>query len=136
MTSITEDGVAPQRPKRVTTGVQLLFASLALGTIAAVTRVVMQTSGVTLIAALMFALVFFTIGFLLVWRIAAGSNLARIIWLVLVLVGTPFALRTYLATLRVHMLSGSLSIFISVLQLIGTYLLITGSSHSWFRKQR
>ena len=136
MTSITEEGVNPERPKRVTTGVQFLFASLALGTIAAATSVVRHAAGITMVGALAFVLLFFAVGFLLVWRIAAGKNWARIVWLVLVLIGTPFALRSYVATLKVSVLSGSLSIFISILQLVGTYLLITGSSNSWFRKRK
>jgi hypothetical protein len=136
MTSITEDSVNPQRPKRVTTGVQFLFASLALGVIVAAISVARNTSGTAMVGALIFALMFFALSFLLVWRIAAGKNWARILWLVLVLIGTPLALRNYVAMLKVNALSSSLSIFISILQLLGTYLLITGSSNSWFRKPK
>ena len=136
MNSITEDGVNSQRPKRVITGIQFLLASLGLGTITAVVGVMRSTSGTVMVGALIGVLIFFGVSFLLVWRIAAGKNWARILWLVLVLIGTPFALRSYLATMKVNVLSSSLSIFITILQLVGTYLLITGSSNSWFRKRK
>lgn len=135
MTSITEAGVSSERPKRVTNGIQFLLASLALGTITAAVGVVRSTSGTVMIGALIGVLMFFAVSFLLVWRIAAGKNWARIVWLVLVLIGTPFALRSYVATMKVSVLSSLLSIFITILQLVGTYLLITGSSNSWFRKR-
>ena len=135
MNSTTEDSVNLQRPKRVITGVQFLIASLVLGMIAAAISVVRNTSGTVMVGALVFVLTFFAVGFLLVSRIAVGKNWARIVWLVLVLIGTPFALRSYLATMKVSVLSSSLSIFITILQLVGTYLLITGSSNSWFRKR-
>ena len=136
MTSTTDNGVSSQRPKRVTTGVQFLLASLTLGTITASVGVVRTTSGTVMVGALVFVLMFFAVSFVLVWRIAAGKNWARIVWLVLVLIGTPFALRSYVATMKVSVLSSSLSIFITILQLVGTYLLITGSSNSWFRKRK
>ena len=136
MTSTTDNAVNSLRPKRVTTGVQFLLASLTLGTITAALGVVRTTSGTVMVGALIFVLMFFAVGFVLVWRIAAGKNWARIVWLVLVLIGTPFALRSYLATMKVSVLSSSLSIFITILQLVGTYLLITGSSNSWFRKRK
>jgi hypothetical protein len=88
-----------------------------------------------MVGALFFVLMFFAASFLIVWGIAAGKNWARIVWLVLVLIGTPFALRSYVATMKVSVLSSSLSIFITILQLVGTYLLITGSSNSWFRER-
>jgi hypothetical protein len=136
MTSITEDGASLERPKTVTAGVQFLVTSLALGTITAAVHVFRNATGTSRVLALLIVLAFFGLAFLLVWRIAAGKNWARIILLALVVVGTPLALPGYFASLKQNMVSGSLSIFISMLQLIGTFLLFTGKSNPWFRKRK
>jgi hypothetical protein len=136
MTSITEDGASLERPKRVTAGVQFLLISLALGTITAAVHVFRNAAGTSMVLALLIVLAFFGLGFLLVWRITAGKNWARIILLVLVVVGTPLAVPGYFASLKQNMVSGSLSIFISLLQLIGTFLLLKGKSNTWFRKRK
>ena len=136
MTPILEDNANPERPERVTTAVQVLAASLILGVLTAAFNVVRNVSGKTMLVALLIVLVFFGLGFLLVWRIAAGKNWARIFLLVLVILGTPLAIPGYRASLRLNVVAGSVSILINILQLIGAYLLFTGSSNSWFRKRK
>jgi hypothetical protein len=136
MTSIIEGDANLERPKRVTAGVQVLLASLALGTITAAIHVFRNAIGTSLMLALLIVLAFFGLVFLLVWRIAAGRNWAQIILLVLIVVGTPLAVPGYFASLKHNIVSGSLSIFISMLQLIGTFLLFTGKSNPWFRKRK
>jgi hypothetical protein len=136
MTPIIEDGTDSQRPKRVTTGVQILLASLALGTITAAVHVFQNAARRSLVLALFIVLAFFGLGFLLVWRIAVRKNWARIILLVLVLFGTPLAVPGYLMSLKRSVVFGSVSILINILQLIGTYLLFTGRSNLWFRKRK
>jgi hypothetical protein len=136
MTSTTEEDPNLERPKRVTAGVQFLLASLALGAITAAVHVFRNAAGTSMVLAQLIVLAFFGLGFLLVWRIAAGKNWARIVLLVLVVVGTPLAVPGYFASLKHNMVSGLLSIFISLLQLIGTFLLYTGKSNPWFRKRK
>jgi len=140
MTPITEESANLEhpvvRPPRVTTAVQVLIASLVLGVLTAAFNVVRVASGKTMLVALVIVLAFFGLGFLLVWRIAAGKNWARIFLLVLVILGTPLAIPGYRASLRLNVVAGSVSILINILQLIGAYLLFTGSSNSWFRKRK
>ena len=136
MSAITEDRGNLKRPKSVTMGVQVLLASLAVGTISAAVQLFKIAVGPSMAIALVIVLAFFGLGFLLVWRIAAGNNWARIILLILVLFGTPLAIPGYLAALKVSVVSGSISIFINVLQLIGTYLLFTSGSRVWFRNRK
>ena len=136
MTSINENDTNLERPKRVTAGVQFLLTSLTLGTITAAVHVFRNATRTSMMLALLIVLAFFGLGFLLVWRIAAGKNWARIILLVLGVVGTPLAVPGYFASLKQNMMSASLSIFISLLQLIGTFLLFTGKSNPWFRKRK
>lgn len=136
MSATTEDRANLKRPKSVTMGVQVLLASLAVGTITAAVHVFKNAVGPSKAIGLVIVLAFFGLGFLLVWRIAAGGNWARIILLILVLFGTPLAVPGYLAALKLSVVSGSISIFINVLQLIGTYLLFTSGSHVWFRSRK
>jgi hypothetical protein len=136
MSAVTEDLSDLKRPKSVTMGVQVLLASLAVGTITAAVHVFQNAIGPLLAIALVIVLAFFGLGFLLVWRIAAGNNWARIILLILVLFGTPLAVPGYLAALKLSVVSGSISIFINILQLIGTYLLFTRGSNVWFRNRK
>ena len=63
-------------------------------------------------------------------------NWARIILLVVVLVGLPFAIRANLVELKQSTVSGSLSIIIALLQLTGTYLLFTKNSNRWFKTRK
>ena len=63
-------------------------------------------------------------------------NWARLVVLVLVLFGLPFAIKTGLTELKQSVASGSLSIIIAILQLLGTYLLFTKNSNLWFRKRK
>jgi hypothetical protein len=136
MTPITESNANPERPERVTTAVQVLAASLILGVLTAAFNVVRNASGKTMLVALLIVLVFFGLGFLLVWIIAAGKNWARILLLILVILGTPLAIPGYRASLRLNVVAGAVSILINILQLIGAYLFFTGSSNSWFRKRK
>ncbi|HEY6230004.1 MAG TPA: hypothetical protein VIW64_01960 [Pyrinomonadaceae bacterium] len=136
MTPLINDDVNRERPERVTTAVQLLSGSLVLGLLTASFNVVRNASGKTMLVALVIVVIFFGLGFLLAWRIAAGKNWARIFLLVLVVVGTPLAIPGYRASLRLSTVAGLFSIFINLLQLITAYLLFTGSSNSWFRKRK
>ena len=123
-----------ERPVQVNRAIQLLLASLAIGLLRAIVGLTQRVSGTPLILAILVVCTVFALGFLLVWRISARGNWARIILLVLVLFGLPFAIMTSVAELKHSVASGSLSIIIALLQLLGTYLLFTRNSNLWFRK--
>jgi hypothetical protein len=124
------------RPIGVTRAVQFLLASLAIGLIASVVRVAQLATGATLVVALLLVLAFFGVYLLFIRKIAAGKNWARIVFLLLVVLGLPFAVPTYMAELRRSVLSGSVSVVVAILQLIGTGLLFTKSSNLWFRRRK
>ena len=125
-----------ERPKEATTAVQFLFASLAIGLVRAIFGLTQRVSGAALILAILIVCAVFALGFLLIWRISVKGNWARIILLVLVLFGLPFAIIGGITELKQSVASGSLSIIIAILQLIGTYLLFTKNSNAWFRKRK
>ena len=125
-----------ERPIQATTAVQLLLASLAIGMIRAVFGLTQRVSGAPLILATLIVIAVFALGFLLIWRISVRGNWARIILLVLVLFGLPFAIIAGVAELKQSVASGFLSIIIAILQLIGSYLLFTKNSNAWFRRRK
>jgi len=122
-----------ERPREVSRAVQFLISSLAIGLMTSIFHLAQRLSGVPMFFALLIVIAVFGIGFLLVNRISARRNWARIIWLVLVLFGLPFAIPANLQEVRRNVLSGTLSVIITILQLIGTYLLFTRNSNFWFR---
>jgi uncharacterized membrane protein len=91
---------------------------------------------VDLISANYLAALAFAVASVLAYVIYKRRDWARIILLVLVLFGIPFAIPAYLEEVRRNVLSGTLSIIISILQLIGTYLLFTKQSNLWFRTRK
>lgn len=136
MESTSEQKANAERPREVTRAVQFLFSSLAIGLLNAMFHLAQRTSGAPLVFALLIVIAFFGLLFFLVMKISAGRNWARIILLVLVLFGIPFAIPAYLEEVRRNVLSGTLSIIVSILQLIGTYLLFTKQSNLWFRTRK
>ena len=127
---------ATGRPSVVTTAVGLLLLSIAIGLLTSSLRVAQQVSGAPLMLGLLIVFAFFALFLFLVSRIRAGRNGARIILLVLVLIGLPFAIPAYIVEFRKNVLSGSVSMLIALLQLVGTCLLFTSNSNSWFRARK
>ena len=124
------------RPIEVTRAVQLISASFAIGGIRSVFDLAQKISGVYFLLALLALGVFLGICFFFVSKISAGRNWARFTLLVLLLLQLPFAILNCMAELRKSIPSGSLSILVVILQLIGAYLLLTKSSNLWFRARK
>src|SRR6266550_8806221 len=133
MESTSEQKENVERPREVQRAVQFLTSSLAIGLLASILRLAQRVSGAPMILSLLIVIAFFGLLFFLVMKISAGRNWARIVCLVLVLLGLPFAISAYVQEVRIHLVSGTLSIIILTLQLIGTFLLFTKQSNLWFR---
>lgn len=136
MEPTSEQHANAERPREVSRAVQFLISSLAIGLMASIFHLAQRLSGVPMFFALLIVIAVFAVGFLLVNRISARRNWARIVWLVLVLFGLPFAIPANLQEVRRNVLSGTLSVIITILQLIGTYLLFTRNSNPWFRTRK
>jgi hypothetical protein len=136
MEPTSEQHANAERPREVSRAVQFLISSLAIGLMASIFHLAQRLSGVPMFFALLIVIAVFAVGFLLVNRISARRNWARIVWLVLVLFGLPFAIPANLQEVRRNVLSGTLSVIITILQLIGTYLLFTRNSNRWFRTRK
>ena len=124
-----------ERPREATRAVQLISASFIIGGIRAIIELAHMVSGASFLVAILLLIAFFGICFFFVSKIAAGRNWARIVFLVLVLIGLPFAVLGYIQELRTSLLGGSISIIMAILQVLGTYLLFTKNSNLWFRSR-
>ncbi len=135
MDPATEPPNKPGRPLVVTRAVQLLSASFILGAIRTVFDLAHKLSGASFALSLFFAALFFGICFFFVAMITAGRNWARIVFLILLIIGLPFAMPTYLTELRMNLLHGSVSIVVAILQIIGMVLMFTKNSNQWFKSR-
>jgi hypothetical protein len=125
-----------ERPREVSRALQVITLSLVIGLITSLFQLTQKVSGRPMILAALIVVVFFGFGFLLISRIAARRNWARIVWLVLIVFGLPFAIPSNLQEIRRNVLSGIFSVIVTLLQLIGTYLLFTKNSNLWFRTRK
>ncbi len=135
MDPATEPTIKPGRPLAVTRAVQLFSASFILGAIRTMFDLAHKLSGAAFALSLFFVLIFFGICFFFVAMIATGRNWARIVFLILLIIGLPFAIPTYLTQLRMNLLHGSVSIVVAILQIIGMVLLFTKNSNQWFKSR-
>jgi FtsH-binding integral membrane protein len=139
MESTTDEIDNAVRPPAVARGAQLLAAALAIGLFRSILNLAQNSSGVTMIFALLIVIAFFGLLFFVVMQISAGKNWARILVLIIVLVlilFLPFSIPAYLQELRRSVLLGALGIIITLLQLVGTALLFTRQSNLWFRTRK
>jgi hypothetical protein len=126
------------RPRAVAIAFQLLAASLGVGLLNAILHLaqVKVASRLMLILPLIIVVAVLGLAFTLLTRIAARRNWARIVWLVLILCGLPFVIPANFRELGRNVLLGMLSLTITVLQMVGTYLLFTRDSNLWFRTRK
>lgn len=132
----TRDTDRASRPIEVTRAVWFISASFAIGGIRTVFDLAQKISGAPFLLALLGLVIFLGICFFFVSKIAAGRNWARIIFLVLLLIGLPFAIPGYIVELKTSPLHGSVSILLAILQVTGAYLLFTKNSNLWFRTRK
>lgn len=124
------------RPLDVARAVKVLLASILIGLVMSAITAAQRVTGVPLVLAMLMVLAFFGVYLFLVSRISAGRNWARIVFLVLVLFGLPFATLNFMAEIKRSIPSGSLSILVTLLQVVGTYLLFTKNSNLWFKSRK
>jgi ATP-dependent Zn protease len=131
-----EQNSSIERPSDVTRAIQLLYASIAIGFVSSIFRLASEVSGAPIAFAFIPLILFFGLFAFLVFKISKGRNWARIAFLVIFLLGIPFAIPIYVQELERSFLSGSLSILIALLQLMAVYLLFRRNSNSWFKARK
>lgn len=135
MDPATESTISPGRPLAVSRAVQLISASFILGAVRTVYDLAHKSSGVRFALSLFFMVIFFGICFFFVAMVASRKNWARFVFLILLIIGLPFAIPIYLAELRVNLLYGLVSIAVAILQIVGIVLLFTKTSNQWFKSR-
>lgn len=129
--------VRGERPKEVTLAVKLLWFSLLLGVAGVFLQPLNAKAPAQWLGVVIGAGVVFGIWAWIVSKIAKGRNWARILFLVLVILGlvvTVFVLPTAMAIYRARPLNGLISFINLVIEIITMYLLLTAPARAWFKR--
>lgn len=122
------------RPYKVTTAVKLLYISLGIG----VLRNIMESSTQAEVASPAFVMfiAFFVLGIMwfFILMIGKGRNWARITFLVLFIIGTPFSVLPLMQSLAANPISGLLGIVQIIIQIVAIVFLFQKPSSDWFRE--
>lgn len=127
------DDAQAGKPRSVTLAVTLLWISFAIGLI----RMLVDPSGLKAVPfpAIVWPIAAVITAFfcLIIFKIAAGRNWARITFLVVFLVSLVLGLPALMAEFLRNPAFGLLSVVSSLMQLCAVILLFTSPGKSWFR---
>lgn len=125
---------APNRPRSVSTAVNLLWASLAAG----ILKVLMDLSHLagmaSVTAIVILSVVLLALFGFLYFKISVGKNWARITFLVMGIVGIVPTIPIVSAEFSRSVVVGTLSLLQIALQVYAVFLLFTQPGSNWFRK--
>ncbi len=123
-----------QKPEAVEKAVKLLWASLVIGVLkVAIDYVHLSNLAPSLFTNIILVFVFGLMAFL-ISKISAGCNWARVVFLILFLIGALPALGTTLDEFTRSAVLGALSVVQIVTQVIAMYLVFTSPGKEWFKK--
>ncbi|MCE2451099.1 MAG: hypothetical protein J4F35_22915 [Candidatus Latescibacteria bacterium] len=124
------------RPYKANTSVKLLYISLGIG----VLRSIMESSTQAEVASPAFVMfiAFFVLGIMwfFIFMIGKGRNWARITFLVLFIIGTPFSVLPLMQSLAANPISGLLGIVQIIIQIVAIVFLFQKPSSDWFREMK
>jgi len=134
-------GTEPPRPAQVTRSLQLFWTAIGIGFISAILNYLLaDTPGMSKAALIGTTLITWAIGFLIMWwilsSIGKGKNWARIVQLVLFILGILGMLMVFAMPQQV---SGIIWVLYAVqmsLNVWGMILLFSGPANAWFREMK
>lgn len=133
MESTTLSNDSPEKPSQVKNAVYLLYATLVMGVVSSILN--LSDPGVQ--ASLGFALVAMVITFAIllfnVTMISRGRNWARMVYLVLYVIGLPRSIVFLLQMLPSNTLTALIGTVQAILQLVAIVLLFQKPSSVWFK---
>ena len=134
------DPAARSRPREVTLAARLLWVALALGAFnAVVDSARLASSGSVppyfLVGSVAGSLLVLCVLAWLTNRIAHGRNWARIVFLVMFVIGIPIFLLQLPVMFASSVFATAVSATISVLQMIALYLVFLGAGSYWFSRR-
>ena len=123
-----------EKPQNVSIGVNLQYLSLTLGLLIAYIDPVGAMHKVDPVVAVAILGVIFLILAFLIFMISLGQNWARILFLVLFVLGVVPTIMGIPKTLNISLAAGMLSTIQLVLQAVSAVLFFTPSAGPWFRR--
>ena len=121
------------RPVSVRQAVVILYASLGLGIVRSSLEAQQLSASAPLGFVFAVALCVLVLMALIVYLIGSGKSWARMVFLVLFLLGCPLAVRPLLRSLEATPVSGILGLLQIVMQLLALVLLFQRSASNWFK---
>lgn len=128
-----------ERPKNVQFAVGLLSATLVLGSIIAFidfktfVGLAQHAGGARFVIFVQLFVLAFTLFY--IYFIANRKNWARILYLVLYLIGVPFSVKPLIESLEARPTSGLITLLQMACQTIAAILLFMPESNDWFKKR-
>ena len=126
------------KPQSVIMGAKLLYAAIIVSFLRGIVVTPQIGAAENIPAASVLLVLFFlsaTLWFF-VYKIAQGRNWARILYLILFVLGNGFTIFPLIASVAKHPVSGLLGIGQAVLELIGMVMLFSVTSNQWFKLSR
>lgn len=124
-----------ERPREVLYAVQLTFVSLALGLVLFPLK---QTNFVAAQIVLGIFAILITLAFtgFLLFKIYRGRNWARLLYIILFIIGAPFAFPAVLTTFQKSPILAVIRLLQLSLQMMAVVLLLQKPSRDWFKMIR
>ncbi len=130
------DQSPPTQPEKVKTAIISLYISLVLGVVRGIWEMYDSPDIPSPLIGILIAC--FVVGLLcfIVYNINRGYNWARLTFLILFLIGTPFAISQVVQDLANHPITARISVAQIVLQAIALVFLYLKRSSTWFREMK
>jgi FtsH-binding integral membrane protein len=131
-----EQNSSMEKPIEVTRAVQLLYASLGIGIVKVVFDFARLSSEISLMFILFVMILTFGLLFFFIWKISDGRNWARIVFLILFLLGLPISIPIYLEEIGRNLFLATLTSIQIIIQIVAIYLMFMKKSNPWFRVRK
>jgi hypothetical protein len=125
------------RPEKVENAIKLLYMAIGFSVWAIILQAIRMREYLTDAFSLFLLLInpFISLGLMafLVYKIRQGRNWARITWLILMLLGLPFAL---IAVLAFDPMKSIITVGQTIIQIVATVFLFQKPSSEWFQAMK
>ena len=122
------------KPDQVKTAVNLLYASLAIGVLNLILSLAAIVEQSLVVFVIVVAVITISILFFLIVMISSGKNWARIVFLILYVIGLPGQVATVLQLMTAYSFISLTGTVQTILQLVAIVLLFQSASTAWFKR--
>jgi hypothetical protein len=121
------------RPPSVSRAITLLYVTLGFGLLRSVLEFTRLAGTSNAVFALIIQIMVFALMWLIVFKIGRRREWARILYLVLFILGTPLSVKPLLVSLSATPISGVLGLAQIAIQIYALVLLFRSEGRAWFR---